>query len=263
MMSAKFRLADNSIIPEIACVYKITNTETQMFYIGSTKNFKQRMREHVVIQHNPRLKNSMIANGIDAFEVEILFVLLDDDRNYLYEVEQSYLDEISDRSTSYNVSRTAFAFDFTDQEFLKRRYDSLKDCRRAVLQYDLDGDLVSRYASLAEAENVGFNHSKVSSACSGKRRSAYGFQWRYEDSLESPVGRYRPNNYKLAVSAHAKDSGEQVRTFKSTYAAGKWILECLGRDTNEKQVLKISKKISMCVKGQRKTAYGYKWVATG
>ena len=49
-----------------------------------------------------------------------------------------------------------------------------------VLQFSLDGKLLSRYPSLREVERqTGFNHSNIGHCCNGKYQQAYGYKWFY------------------------------------------------------------------------------------
>lgn len=57
-----------------------------------------------------------------------------------------------------------------------------KDHHRAkkILQYEKAGKLLKEWDSLADAERAGFNHTNVSSCCSGKLKSAYGYVWKFK-----------------------------------------------------------------------------------
>lgn len=67
----------------------------------------------------------------------------------------------------------------------KRRGDSLgydKDnpFSKSVLQYTLDGKLIKKWDSQAEAaRQLGKSQGNISSCCMGLRNSAYGFIWKY------------------------------------------------------------------------------------
>ncbi len=52
---------------------------------------------------------------------------------------------------------------------------------RPVLQYTLEGKLVKEWSSMMEAERNGFPHGNVSPCCAGKRKSAYGYIWKFKD----------------------------------------------------------------------------------
>lgn len=50
-----------------------------------------------------------------------------------------------------------------------------------ILQYNLQGKLIKEWHSMGEIERVlRINHSKVSLVCSGKRKTAGGFIWKYK-----------------------------------------------------------------------------------
>lgn len=52
---------------------------------------------------------------------------------------------------------------------------------KAVIQYDKSGNFVSEWPSAREAERqTGFSCRHISKCCLGKRRSAYGYIWRFK-----------------------------------------------------------------------------------
>lgn len=54
---------------------------------------------------------------------------------------------------------------------------------KAVNQYDLHGNLVNSWESLAEAERAaGYDHRRTSRAALGQRKTAYGYIWRYKEA---------------------------------------------------------------------------------
>ncbi len=61
--------------------------------------------------------------------------------------------------------------------------------KRTVIQMDLNGKELNRFASVKEAaEYVGAFPQNIGSVCSGKQKSCKGFLWRYEDDNS---GRYQ------------------------------------------------------------------------
>lgn len=53
---------------------------------------------------------------------------------------------------------------------------------KPVLQYTKNGDFVKEYPSLAEAERqLGFDYRHLSNCATGKRKTAYGFIWKYKN----------------------------------------------------------------------------------
>lgn len=53
--------------------------------------------------------------------------------------------------------------------------------KKEVLQYSLEGYLVAKYVSVAEAyRQTGLSKTSISRACRGERANSGGFIWRYE-----------------------------------------------------------------------------------
>lgn len=54
---------------------------------------------------------------------------------------------------------------------------------RAVDKYDIDGNFIESYESVADAlrKNCIKNHSSISNCCSGKIKTAGGFKWKYKN----------------------------------------------------------------------------------
>ena len=54
-------------------------------------------------------------------------------------------------------------------------------CSKAVLQYDLQDNLIKEYASTKQVyRELGFNQSSICGCCNGKYKQMYGFIWRYK-----------------------------------------------------------------------------------
>lgn len=52
---------------------------------------------------------------------------------------------------------------------------------KPVLQLDKDNNIINRFSSASEAEKcLGGKGSHISCCCLGKRKTAYGFKWKYE-----------------------------------------------------------------------------------
>lgn len=52
---------------------------------------------------------------------------------------------------------------------------------KVVLQFDIEGNLINTYPSLSEViRTTGFCGSNISLCCKNKRKTAYGYRWRYE-----------------------------------------------------------------------------------
>ena len=57
-------------------------------------------------------------------------------------------------------------------------------CSKKVLQFTLDGEFLREWPSTKEIERqLGFNNSVVGRCCRGKIKSAYGYIWKYKETL--------------------------------------------------------------------------------
>lgn len=57
----------------------------------------------------------------------------------------------------------------------------IKRFSKAVLQLDLDDNIINRFSSASEAERyLNSKGSHISCCCLGKRKTAYGYRWKYE-----------------------------------------------------------------------------------
>lgn len=52
--------------------------------------------------------------------------------------------------------------------------------QKPILQFDLNGEFIKKWDSIIDVEReLGFKHSNISSYCLGKKKTAYGFIWKY------------------------------------------------------------------------------------
>lgn len=66
----------------------------------------------------------------------------------------------------------------------ERRVKNLINGKRSkpVLQFTLDDILVKEYPSTKQVEReLGFNQGHISACCKGKRKTAYGYKWKYKE----------------------------------------------------------------------------------
>ena len=90
---------------KISAVYKITNTITGDFYVGSSKNVKLRWKQHKRISVWNRYKNNkmyldMKNYGIDKFSFQILAEV---EADSLKETEQRFIEMLKPTYNNYNA----------------------------------------------------------------------------------------------------------------------------------------------------------------
>ena len=91
---------------KISGVYKIINTVTGDFYIGSSNNVKRRFAEHKCPSRWKRCKNNpmyldMRNYGVDKFEFELLAEV---EANKLKEAEQQFIETLKPTYNNYNAN---------------------------------------------------------------------------------------------------------------------------------------------------------------
>ena len=69
----------------------------------------------------------------------------------------------------------------TRNERIAETHLNRKDLSKPIRQFTKDGVFIKEYPSTKEVERqTGFYHSHISICCKGKRKSAYGYIWRYK-----------------------------------------------------------------------------------
>jgi len=98
MGARKFITFNNKLEIEKSGIYRVINKETNEVYIGGTKRFSKRFKEHVSElqangHHCKKLQESFNRNGIHSIEMEIIEIHLKYDKKYIWEREQFYIDQ--------------------------------------------------------------------------------------------------------------------------------------------------------------------------
>lgn len=123
-------------------VYRITNENSGRFYIGSTKDFNDRVKSHTAqfigkAHHNKQMQEDY--NKGDSFKFDVLFIL--DTREDAFEYEESLLNKFRGNALLYNIGRNARGGDnITDNP---RREAIIEQMRRSIIE---------RYAKMSAAE---------------------------------------------------------------------------------------------------------------
>lgn len=206
---------------KICCVYKLTNKATGKFYIGSTLNFKARMKyHHYSHDRNPNreLGGDIEKYGWESFEVEILEVCT---RETVRERERFYIESLNAVEVGYNQTESTTYHDWMKSYNTKMWTDP---------QYREKTSKRSSEVQKKRLENPEYFREKSEQLK------------RYTDSIKKPVAMY-------------SKSGELLHTFNGVREAERWLLA--NGITNS---LHASVCISDCALGGRhKTAYGYVW----
>ena len=119
---------------KISAVYKITNTITNDFYIGSSKNVKRRWAAHKWPSRWKRFPNNqmyldMQKYGVDKFEFQILAEV---EEGKLKEKEQQFIETLK---PTYN-DRNANGLDIERYKEAQKKYDKSDKRKEAQKKYN-------------------------------------------------------------------------------------------------------------------------------
>ena len=206
---------------KICCVYKLTNTVTGKFYIGSTVNYHSRMKYHQYsYDRNPNkeLGKDIAEFGWDAFKKEIIEVCT---RDNVRERERFYITTTNAVNIGYNQTEAT-----TYSDWMKNYNATMwKDT-----QYRETRRKQSREVQLKRLEDPAYLKAKSEQLK------------RYTDSIKRPVGMY------------TKD-GELLHAFNGVREAERWLI---ANGITESR--NASSAIADCACGGRhKSVYGYVW----
>lgn len=204
-------------LPDTPGIYAIVNTLNNKKYIGSTCNLRKRYRQHFNLLKNNahiniHLQRAFNKYGYDKFEFWIL-EQCEEVLDTLLMLEQKYIDSDGD----YNICRIAgstLGLSFPgrsvsekcrkavaeanrnrvwSEESRKKLSNTVKnskhnaELRKIVMQFDLNNNYIGEFSSIMEAANaLGFENRRVNikRCCQGKRKTAYGFKWKFKNDNE-------------------------------------------------------------------------------
>lgn len=188
-------------------IYQIRNLVNGRRYFGSSINVIGRIKEHKKLLKSERHENDFLQHDYIKSGREQFFVyeiLLECPIEMLLIEEQKYLDKFWDgKKMCYNILPTAgnnLGYKHTDatkklisegnkgkivSDETKQLMSETSARQRKVNQYDLTGKYITTFKTLNEAfKETNVRISKISSCCSGHRRSSGKFLWKYWEDFQ-------------------------------------------------------------------------------
>lgn len=148
-------------------IYKITNTQNGKVYIGQAVDMLTRWRQHCNEAYNEnsiayecKFYRAIRKYGVQNFTFQMIEFC---DVDKLNEREIFYIEKFDSYSSGYNMTVGGQDFSCTTA--------------RAIDQYDLDGNLIKTYKSIADARRE--VSGKIDRVLSGEARTASGFYFSY------------------------------------------------------------------------------------
>lgn len=209
----------------MAYIYKIVNDINNKIYIGKTENsIEKRFREHCRDAFRKRNKNRPLYSAMQKYGIEHFHVELVEKTNNPEEREQYWIQEYGSFKYGYNATLGGDGKHYKDYDLVYSLYKKgktikqiceilnydAKTCRAAldkfnisheervqrkieqtqkpILQLDKDTkEVLNVFPSIAEAYRyLGKQHSgHIAAVCNGKRKTAYGYIWKYDELYQS------------------------------------------------------------------------------
>ena len=148
---------------KISAVYKITNTITGDFYIGSSKDVKRRWRSHKCTSTWSKCPNNpmyldMQKYGVDNFVFEILEVVEEDS---LKEIEQQFIETLK---PAYN-DRNANGWDIERYKECNRKanrkYEKSDKRKKYKKEYNKEYQKTDKYKKYQKSDKYKESHRKA------------------------------------------------------------------------------------------------------
>lgn len=117
---------------------------------------------------------------------------------------------------------------------------------RPILQYDIEGNFIQKFKSVAEAAKIlNVNDDSIRSCVRGKTKKSYGCQWKYEDD-DKIITKYDCHRPRKKSVLQLDLNGDVIREFGNAVIASE--------ETGFSVYV-----IHNCCKNRTKHTHGYKW----
>lgn len=169
-------------------IYKIENLKNGKYYIGSTYDFEQRVKDHIWSLENNRHINSHLQNAWNIYgKSNFEFYIIDyikGDRKKGFILEQFYLDNIKNFSECYNYSKNAEVPRTTIE--------------KTIIVYDGYGNIVEQGLTETISKKYSYPRRRLQEYCRREyKKHRNGFLFRYKESNSNGLASFQ--NKELVV----------------------------------------------------------------
>lgn len=208
-------------------------------------------------------ENSPVAKGVAVFnlngEKEAEFPTLTDAAKYIGCGVATLSRHCTQRTGTAMNHICRYKSDVGDNNFLTgediyKPNEQRRHCKR-IVQYTLNGEFIKTFNSIKEAASeTGTARSEVIACAREKALSANGFLWRYEDSAEDKIDKYKYINGQRGIGGYSaravyqydRQTGEKLAMYVSLTEAANAVNAKLAN-------------IHQAVNSEHKTCKGYYW----
>lgn len=176
---------------ESAYIYGLIDPrDSQVKYIGSTKNAKKRLKAH--LEERGVTKKCIWMNQLLALklkpEMKIIVETTEDKKHFLEKEFIDHYKQFSDLKNSIDATRdTPGTFRtgiLRDKDFEIKRLEGLRiSIQQGVVQYSINGEKLKEWDCIAHAgRQTGTVPSSISECAHGKRKTANKFIWKLKNT---------------------------------------------------------------------------------
>lgn len=149
-------------------IYKHTNNLNGKTYVGCSTNPVKRYRQGRGYSYNRLFSSDINTYGWENFSHEILTTATD--KETASALETHFIALLKPEYNKYHASNT-------HEKKLNTKHS------KPVLQLSQTGEVLNTFPSAAEAEReTGIHYSAISYCCSGSRKTAGGFRWKFKET---------------------------------------------------------------------------------
>lgn len=216
-------------------IYKYENLINHHIYIGQTKDFKKRCREHKNAAYNPAhgdynlpIHSAIRKYGLENFSIDII----DECSNeWLNEKEKYWINYYNSYKKGYNATEGGQEGGYNG---------------KIVLVYDLDGNYITQYKNAKVcAEQIGVSYSTIQQVLHQTRPTCKKLQLKYIDDDRKITKFKSRQGGKIPIYQLTKDK-QIIKEWESAVIAARE----LNLDAST---------ITKCLKGKLKTHGNFSW----
>ena len=219
---------------EIICgIYSIYNTITKKYYIGQSKDIYTRWR-----QHKARYDGCAIHRAIDKYGID----------NFIFSIIEQCPEELLDEREIYWISYfDSYFHGYNETSGGNRPAHTI--CNKVIEMYDLDGNYIKDFPSMAEAaRELNCSLSLISAVIQQRRPTAKGYQFKTKGDETVIIGPFQK-----------KKSGPVGKAVIQYDLDDNIIKEYISASEAARQTGLHAQNISGVCRGIKLTCGGYKW----
>lgn len=245
-------------------IYKITEKSTGFMYIGQSVDIARRFREHKLGKNNYGIDLVISEKGVENFDFEIIEYcnpeFLNEKEKYWIKYYNTFLDGWN--STEGGDGNIIWSDEMKEQHSLlmKQYYNNnpvsleTKEKQSKIMKEKWADQIYKEKLRNAQKQSYINNPNRREQQRINTLKRYENPKEREKSSLAQQKRWNNPEEHKKASLAHIKSHGKKVRCIETGE-----IFNCIADACEKLGKKRTATGISSCLKGNKKSAYGYHW----